>query len=70
METNSNIKFEFWVVWSVDRSMTKLIKMVVVNWLWYILYPRIRLKLFKSHSHIQGFNTRNYKCGVKIVRSV
>jgi len=40
----------------------------MVDQLWYFLYPRIKLMLFISHSHIQGFN--NYMCGAKIVRSV
>jgi len=60
------LMFEFWVFWSINHSMIKLIKKPVVDWLWYILYPRIKLTLFLSHSHIQGFNT--YMCGVKIVR--
>jgi len=62
------LRFEFWVFWSVNRSMAKLIKKSVVDQLWYILYPRIKLMLFISHSHIEGFNT--YMRGANIVRSV
>jgi len=68
MHGNSNIKFEFWVFWSIDRSMTKVIKKSVVGRLWCFLYPRIKLTLFISHSHIQGFNT--YMSGAKIAKSV
>jgi len=36
--------------------MVKLLKMSVFDQLWYILYPRIKLMLFISHSHIQSFS--------------
>jgi len=40
----------------------------MVEQLWYILYPKIKLMLFVSHSHILGFNTHMWRN--KIVKSV
>ena len=62
------LRFEFCAFWSINLSMTKLIKKSAVDSLLYFLYPRIKLMLYLSHSHIQGFNTN--MCGAKIVRSV
>jgi len=51
------LRFEFWVLWSINHSMSNLIKKSVIVQLWYFLYRRMELLLFICHSQIQRFNT-------------
>ena len=58
------LRFAFWVFWSNNHSMTELIKN---PWLTscVLLYTRIKLTLFISHSHIQGFNTCMWRASIE-----
>jgi len=40
------LRFEFWVFWSINHSMSKPINTSMVDQLWSFLYPRIKLMLF------------------------